>query len=69
MRHRNIIGGQRCWYDQGEQLQVLLMDCAEYGDLGRLIKTFKVQYKQNFTRDKLLCLLVQASEGLAHAHN
>ncbi len=43
------------------------MDCASYGDLGRLIKTFKAQ-NHHFSRDQLLCLLVQSSEGLGWAH-
>ena len=65
--HRNIVKGHRCFFDQGKQLQVLVMDYAQYGDLNRLVHTFKVQH-QHFTKDQLLCTLVQSAEGLGWAH-
>lgn len=43
------------------------MDLAEFGDLNRLVHTFKAQ-NEHFTRDQVLCLAVQSAEGLENVH-
>lgn len=63
-----MVKGRRCFFDRALQLQVLVMDYAEFGDLNRLIANFKAQHA-HFAKDQVLCLAVQSLEGLAHAHH
>jgi serine/threonine protein kinase len=41
LKHRNIVGYVESFFDEAEDMFVIVMECCEYGDFAKIIKRKK----------------------------